>query len=129
MMTSLTWSGVTPARRRASRTVTAPSCGAGTSASAPRYLPMGVRTAERISASDMTDFLVTGNRKGDLIPSIIRWPPGCTQGNQKCPHVWIKPRLLPGADIAVRLAGPAEEPPRVLSRVPAPADRQPSLDP
>src|SRR5262245_61137215 len=41
------------ARRRASAMAKAPSCGAGTSARPPRYLPIGVRTADRIRASLM----------------------------------------------------------------------------
>src|SRR5262249_52775002 len=52
-----------PARFSASRMVIAPRSGAGTSTREPRYLPMGVRTAERISASVI------------LVPSRI--PGGC----------------------------------------------------
>src|SRR5581483_3038514 len=49
--TSSTASGGTPARASAARTATAPSWGAGTSASAPRKRPIGVRAAPTRYAS------------------------------------------------------------------------------
>ena len=53
MMHSSTIAGSMPARRTASRTTSAPSCGAVKSFSAPRNLPVGVRTA-----LTMTEFMV-----------------------------------------------------------------------
>ena len=51
MMTSSTRSLATPARRMASAMAMAPSRGAGMSPKAPRYLPIGVRAADRMKAS------------------------------------------------------------------------------
>src|SRR5438309_11490886 len=51
MMHSSTIAGSTPARRTASATTSAPSCGAVTPFSAPRNLPVGVRTALTITDS------------------------------------------------------------------------------
>ena len=48
-------------RFSASARAMAPSCGAGTSARPPRYLPMGVRTAERMKASAMAASLAKRN--------------------------------------------------------------------
>src|SRR5207253_3120212 len=62
---SLTCSGRTFARASASRTTTAPSSTAGTSARPPRYLPMGVRTADRITASLM--FAPSGQDTNDKL--------------------------------------------------------------
>src|SRR5262245_27024006 len=53
MMTSSTWSGARPARATASFTTIAPSCGAVKPLRLPRNLPVGVRTAERMTASRM----------------------------------------------------------------------------
>src|SRR5918993_5388065 len=53
MMHSSTIAGSIPARRTASRTTIAPSCGAVNSLREPRNLPVGVRTAETITASRM----------------------------------------------------------------------------
>src|SRR5581483_7097356 len=53
MMHSSTIAGSMPARRTASRTTIAPSCGAANDFSAPRNLPVGVRTAETMTDSDM----------------------------------------------------------------------------
>src|SRR5215470_17009256 len=50
-ITSSTWPGSRPARTTASLTTRAPSCGAEKPFSAPRNLPVGTRTAERITAS------------------------------------------------------------------------------
>ncbi len=49
MMHSSTIAGSIPARRTASATTSAPSCGAVNSLSAPRNLPVGVRTAETMT--------------------------------------------------------------------------------
>src|SRR5581483_7905476 len=49
MMHSSTICGSMPARRIASRTTRAPSCGAVKPLSAPRNFPVGVRTAETIT--------------------------------------------------------------------------------
>src|SRR5215204_1445539 len=57
MMHSSTIAGSMPARRTASRTAIAPSCGAEKSLSEPRNLPVGVRTAET-----MTDSRISGSR-------------------------------------------------------------------
>src|SRR5207247_2133408 len=51
MMHSSTRAGSIPARRTASATTSAPSCGAVKSLSAPRNLPVGVRTALTITES------------------------------------------------------------------------------
>src|SRR6185369_17706722 len=51
MMHSSTRAGSMPARRTASRTTIAPSCGAEKSFSDPRNLPVGVRTAETMTDS------------------------------------------------------------------------------
>src|SRR5579871_1887018 len=53
MMHSSTMAGAMPARRTASRTTIAPSCGAANVFSAPRNLPVGVRTAATMTASGM----------------------------------------------------------------------------
>src|SRR5213596_679284 len=49
MITSSTAPSSIPARRTASRITSAPSLGAGNGASPPRYLPIGVRTAETMT--------------------------------------------------------------------------------
>src|SRR5690242_5127411 len=59
MMHSSTDAGSMPARRTASRTTIAPSCGAVNSFRVPRNLPVGVRTAET-----MTDSRITLSRHG-----------------------------------------------------------------
>src|SRR6185369_922096 len=51
MMHSSTASASTPARRIASATTSAPSCGAVKDLSEPRNLPVGVRTAETMTVS------------------------------------------------------------------------------
>src|SRR4029453_11063735 len=51
MMHSSTVSASTPARRMASATTSAPSCGAVKDLSAPRNLPVGVRTALTMTES------------------------------------------------------------------------------
>src|SRR5215472_686642 len=53
MMHSSTIAGSMPARRTASRTAIAPSCGAVNDFSAPRNFPVGVRTAETMTLSGM----------------------------------------------------------------------------
>src|SRR5262249_18278774 len=58
----------------ASRAATAPSWGAGTSAKAPRYLPIGVRAAERIKASDMTASFCLATGRTTLISIISQGP-------------------------------------------------------
>ncbi len=50
MITSSTAPASIPARRTASRITMAPRRGAGSGASPPRYFPMGVRTADRMTA-------------------------------------------------------------------------------
>src|SRR6185503_17427883 len=55
MMHSSTIAGSMPARRIASATTSAPSCGAVKLLSAPRNLPVGVRTAETMTDSRMAD--------------------------------------------------------------------------
>ena len=54
MMHSSTMPGSMPARRTASATTSAPSCGAVKPLSAPRNLPVGVRTALTMTASRMS---------------------------------------------------------------------------
>ena len=112
MITSSTRSG--GARRGAAprARATAPSSGAGTSARAPRYLPIGVRTAERRKASDMR-----GLREG----------PTAGTGSV-CPHYIIGPgtgvgfatRSRAGAvrqqEAAVRAKGLGSRNPVVLGR-------------
>ena len=57
MITSSTAAGSTPARETASRTTMAPSWGAVKLERPPRYLPIGVRTAERMTGvvASLTD--------------------------------------------------------------------------
>src|SRR5262245_30884060 len=55
--TSSTSSGATPARATASFTTIAPSWGAVKPLSVPRNLPVGTRTAERMTASRMAGLL------------------------------------------------------------------------
>src|SRR5690242_6706316 len=49
MIASSTAEGSMPARRTASRITSAPSCGAVNDERPPRYLPIGVRTADRMT--------------------------------------------------------------------------------
>src|SRR5690349_24087694 len=63
MITSSTFAGSACARSSTAFRATAPSWGAGTSASSPRYLPMGVRAAARRNASGM-GHLFAGRRTG-----------------------------------------------------------------
>src|SRR5256712_9896205 len=51
MIPSSTAPSSIPARRTASRMTSAPSLGAGNGASPPRYLPIGVRTAETMTGA------------------------------------------------------------------------------
>src|SRR5262249_26041650 len=81
-MTSSTRSAGTRARRRASATATAPSCGAGTSARLPRYLPMGVRAAERTKASGMAASFYLAFARGCLIINNYKPWPGAN--NARC---------------------------------------------
>src|SRR5712664_2826710 len=53
MITSCTWSGLTPARSIAARIAAAPSCGAVKSFSSPCSAPIGVRAAETITIESL----------------------------------------------------------------------------
>src|SRR3954469_10172478 len=60
MMHSSTAAGSMPARRTASRTAMAPSCGAEKSFSDPRNLPVGVRTAATMTDSRIDEDTLDG---------------------------------------------------------------------
>src|ERR1700681_2908862 len=64
MMHSSTTVGSMPARRTASATTSAPSCGAVKSFNAPRNFPVGVRTALTMTDSTMIGFRVLGSGCG-----------------------------------------------------------------
>src|SRR5262249_46285254 len=75
-MTSSTRSAGTRARFSTSATAVAPSCGAGTSARAPRYLPMGVRAADSRKASLMCVLL---EGRAELPAALYRDPSATAQ--------------------------------------------------
>ena len=81
MMHSSTVAGSMPARLTASRTTSAPSCGAVSSFSAPRNLPVGVRTAET-----MTEFIVV--YRGLVVRGLAGsdGAPGCGEPNPRAPR-------------------------------------------
>src|SRR5690349_8751808 len=71
MMHSSTIAGSMPARRTASATTSAPSCGAVKLFSAPKNLPVGVRTADTTTDSRTTnlDAVDDGRTEEGLQPS------------------------------------------------------------
>src|SRR5262249_15552388 len=66
MMHSSTMSGSMPARRTASRTTHAPSCVAVNDFSAPRNFPVGVRTADTITASRTTNLDLLDRARAEI---------------------------------------------------------------
>src|SRR5262245_20949757 len=73
MMHSSTIAGSIPARRTASATTSAPSRGAVKSFSTPRNLPVGVRTAETMTASRM---ILARGSTGSMVPGSSFQLPG-----------------------------------------------------
>src|SRR5438552_908425 len=75
MITSSTAAGSTPARRTASRITSAPKRGAGSVDRPPRYLPTGVRQADRITGvvSSLVDLPHPAfGSTPDLRPGVLR---------------------------------------------------------
>src|SRR5262249_53833167 len=66
MMHSSTIAGSMPARRTASRTTHAPSCSAVNDFSAPRNFPVGVRTADTITASRTTNLDLLDDARAEV---------------------------------------------------------------
>src|SRR5438552_7486393 len=83
MMTSSICATGTRARFRASVRAIAPSWGAGTSARAPRYLPIGVRAADTMKASAISASFCLAMERDSLI-SIINWCPHRTMRATDC---------------------------------------------
>src|SRR5688572_10677112 len=84
MMHSSTIAGSMPARRTASRTTRAPSCGAVKSFRAPRNLPVGVRAAERMTVVSIAWILAV--LTGPAGPPLYRQHPANTVPRWEEPH-------------------------------------------
>src|SRR5438105_12915108 len=88
MMHSSTLAGSMPARRTASATTSAPSCGAVKSLRAPRNFPVGVRTAET-----MTESFISGGLQLSDLETLDRSGP--EQRLQSCEDDARRPCNLP----------------------------------
>ena len=120
MITSSTSVASMPARRTASRITRAPSFGADSGASPPRYLPMGVRTALRMTgAVSSRDMRSQGHGSGSV--GAQHAAPLRSPHRFKFPCQFILTTSGPGCEPLPRVSPRSRQPAAPLASSPLPA--------